>query len=56
MRWGRLLVENHRGALVPRVLGIALAIDAVVWTVVVATFADVGAAELASVPGISAMC
>ena len=44
MRWGRLLVENHRGALVPRVLGIALAIDAVVWTVVVATFADVGAA------------
>src|SRR6185503_9614109 len=44
VRWGRLLVENHRGALVPRVLGIALAIDAVVWTVVVATFADVGAA------------
>ena len=41
MRWGRLLVENHRGALVPRVLGIALAIDAVVWTVVVATFEGV---------------
>ena len=44
MRWGRLLVENHRGVPVPRVLGIALAIDAVVWTLVVATITDVGAA------------
>ena len=52
MRWGRLLVENHRGALVPRVLGIALAIDAVVWTVVVATFADVGAAGWGALAGL----
>jgi UDP-GlcNAc:undecaprenyl-phosphate GlcNAc-1-phosphate transferase len=28
MRWGRLSVENHRGVLVPRVLGIALAAGA----------------------------
>jgi len=52
VRWGRLLVENHRGALVPRVLGIALAIDAVVWTVVVATFADVGAAGWGALGGL----
>jgi UDP-N-acetylmuramyl pentapeptide phosphotransferase/UDP-N-acetylglucosamine-1-phosphate transferase len=52
VRWGRLLVENHRGALVPRVLGIALAIDAVVWTVVVATFADVGAAGWGALAGL----
>ena len=44
MRWGRLLVENHRGVLVPRVLGVALAIDAAVWTLVFATIEDVGAA------------
>ena len=52
MRWGRLLVENHRGVLVPRVLGIALAIDAVVWTVVVATITDVGAAGWGALGGL----
>ncbi len=52
MRWGRLLVENHRGVLVPRVLGIALAIDAVVWTLVVATIEEVGAAGWGALGGL----
>ena len=51
MRWGRLLVENHRGVLVPRVLGIALAIDAAVWTLVFATIEQVGAAGWGSLAG-----
>jgi hypothetical protein len=52
MRWGRLLVENHRGVPVPRVLGIALAIDAVVWTLVVATIQEVGAAGWGALAGL----
>ena len=52
MRWGRLLVENHRGMPVPRVLGIALAIDAVVWTLVVATMEEVGAAGWGALAGL----
>ena len=52
MRWGRLIVENHRGVLVPRVLGIALAIDAVVWTLVVATVTEVGAAGWGALGGL----
>jgi UDP-GlcNAc:undecaprenyl-phosphate/decaprenyl-phosphate GlcNAc-1-phosphate transferase len=52
MRWGRLLVENHRGVPVPRVLGIALAIDAVVWTLVVATIREVGAAGWGALAGL----
>ena len=52
MRWGRLLVENHRGVFVPCVLGIALAVDAVVWTVVVATITDVGAAGWGALAGL----
>jgi hypothetical protein len=32
MRWGRLATRNHRGALVPRTLGIALATAAAAWT------------------------
>jgi len=52
MRWGRLLVENHRGVPVPRVLGIALAIDAVVWTLVVATITDVGVAGWGALGGL----
>lgn len=52
MRWGRLLVENHRGSLVPRILGIALALDAVVWTLVVATIADVGTAGWGALGGL----
>lgn len=51
MRWGRLLVENHRGVLVPRVLGIGLAADAVVWTLVVATIERVGAAGWGALAG-----
>jgi hypothetical protein len=52
MRWGRLIVQNHRGVLVPRVLGIALAIDAVVWTVVMATITEVGAAGWGALGGL----
>jgi UDP-GlcNAc:undecaprenyl-phosphate/decaprenyl-phosphate GlcNAc-1-phosphate transferase len=52
MRWGRLLVENHRGVPVPRVLGIALVIDAVVWTLVVATITHVGAAGWGALGGL----
>ena len=44
MDWGRLLVENHRGIPVPRVLGIALAADAVIWTIAYAIVAETGAA------------
>jgi UDP-GlcNAc:undecaprenyl-phosphate/decaprenyl-phosphate GlcNAc-1-phosphate transferase len=51
MRWGRLLVENHRGVLVPRVLGIALAIDAAVWTLVYATIEHVDASGWGSLVG-----
>jgi UDP-N-acetylmuramyl pentapeptide phosphotransferase/UDP-N-acetylglucosamine-1-phosphate transferase len=32
MRWGRLAVENHRGVLVPRILGVFLAAVALAWT------------------------
>ena len=46
------MVENHRGVLVPRVLGIALAIDAVVWTLVVATVTEVGAAGWGALGGL----
>ena len=51
MRWGRLLVENHRGVLVPRVLGIVLALDALVWTLVSASVIDVGAAGWGALGG-----
>jgi UDP-GlcNAc:undecaprenyl-phosphate/decaprenyl-phosphate GlcNAc-1-phosphate transferase len=52
VRWGRLLVENHRGVLVPRILGIALAIDAAVWTVAYAIVADTGGAGWGSLAGL----
>ena len=52
MRWGRLLVENHRGTPVPRILGIALAIDAVVWTLVYAGVAEIHAAGWVSLLGL----
>jgi UDP-GlcNAc:undecaprenyl-phosphate/decaprenyl-phosphate GlcNAc-1-phosphate transferase len=52
VRWGRLLVENHRGVLVPRILGIALAIDAAVWTVAYAIVAETGAAGWGSLAGL----
>ncbi|HET8525735.1 MAG TPA: hypothetical protein VFM81_03770 [Actinomycetota bacterium] len=52
MRWGRLLVENHRGVPVPRVLGIALAIDAAVWTLAYAIVAETGAAGWGSLAGL----
>ena len=52
MDWGRLLVENHRGIPVPRILGIALAIDAVVWTIAYAIVAETGAAGWGSLAGL----
>jgi hypothetical protein len=52
VRWGRLLVENHRGVPVPRILGIALAIDAMVWTVAYAIVAETGAAGWGSLAGL----
>lgn len=51
MRWGRLLVENHRGVLVPRVLGIVLAVDALVWTLVSASVLEVAAAGWGALAG-----
>ena len=42
MRWGRLAVENHRGALVPRVLGPLLAAVALGWTGIYALVREVG--------------
>jgi hypothetical protein len=50
--WGRLLVENHRGVPVPRILGVALAIDAAVWTVAYAIVAETGAAGWGSLAGL----
>lgn len=44
MRWGRLATTNHRGAVVPRVLGIALAAAAAASTALVAALRVVGAA------------
>lgn len=32
MRWGRLAVENHRGVLVPRLLGVVLVVVTTAWT------------------------
>ncbi len=52
MRWGRLLVENHRGVLVPRILGIALALDAVIWTVAYAIVAETGTAGWGALAGL----
>lgn len=52
MRWGRLLVDNHRGTPVPRILGIALAIDAAVWTLAYAVVAQVRAAGWVSLMGL----
>ena len=51
MRWGRLLVENHRGVPVPKVLGIVLALDAIVWSVVYASVREVGAAGWGALGG-----
>jgi UDP-GlcNAc:undecaprenyl-phosphate/decaprenyl-phosphate GlcNAc-1-phosphate transferase len=47
MRPGRLSVENHRGVLVPRTLGIWLAVAAVASTVVVAATSRAGSMDRA---------
>jgi hypothetical protein len=52
VRWGRLLVQNHRGMPVPRVLGIALAIDGAVWTVGYAIVAETGASGWSCLAGL----
>jgi UDP-GlcNAc:undecaprenyl-phosphate GlcNAc-1-phosphate transferase len=51
VRWGRLLVANHRGALVPLVLGLVLALDALVWTLVSASVLQIGAAGWGALGG-----
>ena len=51
VRWGGLLVENHRGAPVPRILGIALALDAAIWTVAYAIVAGTGVAGWVTLGG-----
>lgn len=38
MSWGALAAPNHRGVLVPRVLGLGLGLAAAVWTVAAAAF------------------
>jgi UDP-GlcNAc:undecaprenyl-phosphate GlcNAc-1-phosphate transferase len=52
MRWGRLATANHRGVVVPRVLGIALAACAAASTVAYAAVRDAGAAAWGSLAGI----
>jgi hypothetical protein len=52
VRWGRLLAQNHRGVPVPRILGIALAVDAALWTVAYAIVAETGAAGWGSLGGL----
>lgn len=44
MRWGRLAVENHRGVLVPRILGPFLAAIALAWTAAYDLLREVGPA------------
>ncbi len=51
MRWGRLLAANHRGDLVPRTLGLALAASAAVATLLVAALDEVGAAGWGALAG-----
>ena len=51
MRWGRLATPNHRGVLVPRVLGIALAGAAAAGTVWDAALDDVDAAGWGALAG-----
>ena len=51
MRWGRLTTTNHRGATVPRVLGLALAAAAAASTALVAALRVVGAAGWGTLAG-----
>ena len=52
MNWGRLSAANHRGDLVPRVLGVALALCATLSTVAYAIVRDADAAAWGSLAGI----
>ncbi len=51
MRWGRLAVENHRGILVPRVLGPLLAAAGLAWTVLYDLAQELGPAGWTSLFG-----
>jgi len=51
MRWGRVAVENHRGVLVPRILGVFLAAVALAWTAVYDVAREVGALAWTSLLG-----
>lgn len=52
MRWGRLAVANHRGVLVPRLLGIALAAAATAWTLAYAGVREIDAAGWGALAGL----
>lgn len=52
MRWGRLAVENHRGVLVPRALGIALAAVAAAWTAAYGAVEELAAAGWGALAGL----
>ncbi|HZP90399.1 MAG TPA: hypothetical protein VFC04_05315 [Actinomycetota bacterium] len=52
MRWGRLAVENHRGRLVPRTLGLWLALCATASTLVVDAVRPVGSAGWGGLAGV----
>lgn len=52
MRWGRLAVRNHRGLLVPRALGIALAAAAAGWTALYAALRELGSEGWGALAGV----
>jgi hypothetical protein len=52
MSWGALAAPNHRGDLVPRVLGLGLGVAAAAGTVVAAAIDDVGAAGWGALAGL----
>jgi hypothetical protein len=56
MSWGALAAPNHRGVLVPRVLGIALAGAAAIATVAYAAAAHLGAAGWGALIGCLLVC
>jgi hypothetical protein len=52
MKWGSLATANHRGVLVPRVLGLALALCATASTVLYAAVRDAGATAWGALAGV----
>jgi hypothetical protein len=56
MRWGRFAAVNHRGAVVPRVLGLALAACGVASTALLDAVGDVGPAGWGMLAGSLLVC